>query len=153
MNRGIAAGVAAGVVVGLAITGLAVVGGGGDDDVMVVDPGSTTELDGPEVITRWAGLDVSADRRTVTVSTALPLDPCAEEDRLVLEVRPDEGVVVVQPTFIVPPLDETGETACTLECTAIEMSVTAPEPLPPDATFVPSPDAVTSCAEGVPLDT
>ena len=151
MNRGVLAGIVAGVVVGLAVAGIALVAGNdGGDDVVVVDPGSVAEIDGEEVVARWAGLVVSTDRRTVSVSTAVPLDPCAEEDRLVLEIRPDEGVVVVQPIFLVPPRND--DTQCQLECTAIEMSTTSAEPIPEDYTFVPSPDAVTTCAEGVPLD-
>jgi hypothetical protein len=150
MNRGVLAGIVAGVIVGLAVAGLALLGGDGDGEVVVVDPGSAAEIAGEEVVTHWAGLEVSADRRTVSVSTAVPLDPCAEEDRLVLEIRGDESVVVVQPTFVVPPRDD--DTQCQLECIAIEMSATAAEPIPDHYTFVPSPDAVTTCAEGVPLD-
>jgi hypothetical protein len=155
VNRGVVGGVVAGVVVGLGIAGLALVAGddgdAGDDGVTVVDPGSAAGTDGLEVVTNWTGLVVSPDRRTVSVSTALPLDPCAEVDRLVLEIRPDEGVVVVLPTFVVPRVGDDED--CVSECTAIEMSATAAEPIPADYTFVSSPDAVTTCAEGIPIET
>lgn len=150
MNRGVLAGIVAGVVVGLVIATLALVAGDDDDGVTVVDPGSSAEIDGVEVVTRWTGLVVSTDRRTVSVSTALPLDPCAEVDRLVLEIRHGEEVVVVRPTFVVPSVDD--ESQCDLECTAIEMTATAAEPISEGLTFVPSPDAVTTCAEGIPVD-
>lgn len=135
--------IALGAIVGMILSVVVLAtGDSDDDDTRTAGPPITGDV----VVTRWSDLQVSADRRAVSVVAADPtVGVCTEPLGLNLEVRP--GLVVVQPVF-----ERQRDVACEQACDRIPLSVELEEPLADDVTFVASPQAVPTCDEGITLD-
>ena len=86
-------------------------------------------------------IDLSADRRTITVVTSYPFaGSCAKEPGgVTVEVA---GSVVRVAAWVA---EVEGEGDCTDECGVVRQSVTLEEPLPEGAVLEPVPGAVRTC--------
>ena len=125
MNRKVLIGVLAAVVVGGAL--------------LLWATGSDSE----RYAVRWDAIEVSPDRRTVTVRTSYPLDGfCAKEPDGV-DVSLDGRVATVA-AWMTGPTPGSG-VDCTMECSQVSQTVTLDSPLPEPVDFEPVPHAVEGC--------
>ena len=90
-----------------------------------------------------ASIDVSSDRRTVTVVTFYPIGFNCGHLPGGLEVVLSEGVAVI--TARMKSESDSGD--CDALCASVTQTVTLPEPLPNDVRFEAPPDADPGCGD------
>ena len=96
----------------------------------------------------WTDLSLSSDRRTITVTTAYPIEgdvTCAKEPDGI-SIRLDERQGVAQIDARMRRRAAPSGADCTMECDAVEQTITLDAPLPASITaFEPPADAVAGC--------
>lgn len=91
---------------------------------------------------QWRSVDLSADRRTITVVTSYPLAGFCTKEPAGVTVEVDGRVARVA-AWVAEAAAE--GSSCTAECGVIQQSVTLKEPLPKGVVLEPVPGAVTTC--------
>ena len=89
---------------------------------------------------QWRSIELSADRRTITVVTHYPLAGSCVKKPAGVTVEID-GTVARVGAWV----SEVGGEVCTAECGIVRQSVTLDEPLPRDVVLQPLAGAVRTC--------
>jgi len=124
------------------LTTVVVVGGA----LLVWATGSDSQrsADRQRYAVRWDAIEVSADRRTVTVVTSYPLDGFCVKEPDGVEISLDGRLATVAAWMTGPPRGS--DIMCTLECFQVTQTVTLDSPLPEPVEFEPVPHAVEGCS-------
>lgn len=92
---------------------------------------------------QWESIEVSPDRRTITVETSYPVDGFCVKDADGIDVTVN-GTVATVAAWMTGPAPGSG-TDCTMECGKVTQTVTLDSPLPASVDFQPVSGAVRGC--------
>lgn len=101
--------------------------------------------DGRETAVVPASIEVSDDRRTLTVVTFYPIKfNCGKlPGGLDVDIKDDVAVI----TAVMR--SDSGGGNCTMECASVTQSITLPDPLPTGVRFEAPPNADPGCGSGI----
>ncbi|MDQ3305359.1 MAG: hypothetical protein M3535_05160 [Actinomycetota bacterium] len=104
------------------------------------------ERDVDRVSVAWESIELSDDRRTITVTTSYPLAASCVKEADGVDVRVQGEVAVISAWMRGPDLPLPPDTDCTAECGLVTQSVTLAEPLPDEVSALePAPGSVDGC--------